>query len=282
LQYCDFAYWQRTHQEAAVFEQQLAYWQEALARTSMVLELPTDRPRPTIQTSNGRHYTFQLPAELTNAIKKLSIEEQSTLFMLLLAAFQVLLARYSGQDDFLVGTPIAGRNRADLEDIIGYFLNTLVLRADLSKNPTFRDFLGQVRQTALNAYANQDIPVERLIDELNPVRDMSRSPLFQVVFALQNMPSSNLDLPGLTVRQLEGYNETAKIDLSLYIAEHRGRLHGIFEYNSDLFEEDTIRRMAEHYEQVLRSAVSNPDRPVRALSILPISERRQLLVNWNN
>ncbi len=281
LQYSDFAHWQRTYQEAAVFEQQLTYWQKTLAGASMVLELPTDRPRPTIQTNNGRHFTFQLPPELTAALKKVSAQEQATLFMLLLSAFQMLLARYSGQKDFLVGTPIAGRNQKDIENIIGFFLNTLVLRADLSGNPTFRSLLGRVRKTALDAYAHQDIPVERLIDDLNPVRDMSRSPLFQTLFALQNMPWSGFDLPGLSVRPLSGYTETAKLDLSVYMVELPEGLQGIVEYNSDLFDEATMLRLAGHYEQLLRGIVANPERPIDSYSILPTAERRQLLSDWN-
>jgi amino acid adenylation domain-containing protein len=281
LQYGDYAHWQRTYQESAVFNQQLDYWQETLSGTATVLELPTDHPRPTVQTQHGRHHTFILPTELSAAIRRASIEQQSTLFMFLLAAFQLLLARYSGQDDFLVGTPIAGRNQADAEEIIGFFLNTLVLRADLTGNPTFQEFLAQVRRRALEAYSNQDIPIEKLIDELNPVRDMSRSPLFQVLFALQNMPWSGYDLPGLAIRPLDSYNQSAKIDLSLYMMETADGLQGIFEYNSNLFDETTIARMAGHYEQLLRSAVSNPKQPASSLSMLSISERRQLLTTWN-
>ena len=194
IQYADFAVWQREWLQGKNLEEQLTFWKEQL-RDITTLELPTDHPRPPVQTFHGATHTVQLPKELTEALQGLSRKEGVTLFMTLLTAFQGLLHRYTGQDDIVVGTPIANRNRAEIEGLIGFFVNTLVMRTDTSGNPVFRELLKQVRKSTLDAYAHQDLPFEKLIKELQPERDLSRNPIFQVMFALQNVPVSTLELP---------------------------------------------------------------------------------------
>ena len=214
IQYADYAVWQREWLQGEALEGQLAYWKEKLADLS-TLELPTDRPRPPVPSYQGAHLTFDLPAPLTQALKELSRREGATLFMTLLAAFQVLLHRYSGQEDIAVGTPIAGRGRTELEGLIGFFVNTLVLRSNLAGNPTFTELLARVRETALGAYTHQDLPFEKLVEELSPSRDMSRNPLFQVMFVLQNAPDAELALKGVQASRLPLAGHSAKFDLTV-------------------------------------------------------------------
>ena len=213
IQYADYAVWQREWLQGEVLEGQLAYWKEKLADLS-TLELPTDRPRPPVPSYQGAHLTFDLPAPLTQALKELSRREGATLFMTLLAAFQVLLHRYSGQEDIAVGTPIAGRGRTELEGLIGFFVNTLVLRSNLAGNPAFTELLARVRETALGAYTHQDLPFEKLVEELSPSRDISRNPLFQVMFVLQNAPDAELALRGVQASRLPLAGHSAKFDLT--------------------------------------------------------------------
>jgi amino acid adenylation domain-containing protein len=281
IQYADFAYWQRQWLQGELLEQQLAYWKTQLGHNLPVLSLPTDRPRPTVQTSAGALENFSLPPELLTQLSHLSRREGVTLFMTLLAAFQVLLARYSGQDDIPVGTPIANRTRREVEHLIGFFVNTLVLRADLSGNPTFRDVLQQVRQTALAAYAHQDVPFEMLVEVLQPVRDLSHTPLFQVAFAFQSDELALPDLPGLTIDALPIDNGIAKVDMMLTMFEENGQLGGAIEYNTDLFDAATIRRMAEHLHILLAGITADPKQPIGALPLLSDAERYRLLVGWN-
>ncbi|RMF30995.1 MAG: non-ribosomal peptide synthetase, partial [Chloroflexi bacterium] len=219
IQYADFAAWQRKWLQGETLEKQLAYWKEQLSGSPPVLELPTDRPRPSVQTSRGASFAFALPQDLSQAIQALSQEEGVTLFMTLLAAFQTLLYRYTGQEDICVGTPIANRNRPEIEGLIGFFVNTLVLRTDLSGNPRFTELLKRVREVALGAYAHQDLPFEMLVEALQPQRDMSHSPLFQVMFVLQNVPLEALELPDLTLRPVDVDRGTATFDLTLSMAE---------------------------------------------------------------
>jgi hypothetical protein len=214
IQYADYAVWQREWLQGAVLEQQLAYWRQQLEELP-VLQLPTDKPRPSVQSQHGRAINFSLPAALTAELKRLSTAEGVTLYMTLVAAFKILLWRYSGQSDVVVGTPIAGRNQLATEGLIGLFVNTLVLRTNLSGNPTFSELLGRVREVTLSAYAHQDLPFEKLVEELQPERDMSRSPLFQVMFVLQNASAETLQLPGLEASEVGGGDETAKFDLTL-------------------------------------------------------------------
>ena len=210
IQYADYAVWQREWLQGEVLEGQLAYWKEKLADLS-TLELPTDRPRPPVPSYQGAHLTFDLPAPLTQALKELGRREGATLFMTLLAAFQVLLHRYSGQEDIAVGTPIAGRGRTELEGLIGFFVNTLVLRSDLAGNPAFTELLARVRETALGAYTHQDLPFEKLVEELSPSRDISRNPLFQVMFVLQNAPDAELMLRGVQASRLPARRAQRKV-----------------------------------------------------------------------
>jgi len=281
IQYADYAVWQRQWLQGEVLERQLSYWKKQLFGVS-ALELPTDRSRPAVQTYRGSRQSLELSKELTQRLKALSRKEGLTLFMTLLAAFQTLLYRYSGQEDIAVGSPIAGRTRSETEGLIGFFVNTLVLRADLSGNPSFREVLHRVRQMALDAYEYQDIPFDKLVEELHPDRDLSRSPLFQVMFAFQNVPRQTRELLGLTVSPVEIINETAKFDLSLYTWEEKEGLRARLEYNTDLYDDATISRMLGHFETLLQSIVANPERPIATLPILTEAERHHLLVEWND
>lgn len=282
IQYADFAAWQHQWLQDEVLDTQLAYWKKQLGGGNLpVLQLPTDRPRPRVQTFRGARQTFSLSADLTAALKALSQKEEATLFMTLLAAFKTLLYRYTAQADILVGSPIANRNRTEIEGLIGFFINTLVLRTDLSGNPTFRELLKRVRQVTWEAYDHQDLPFEKLVDELQPERDLSYSPLFQVKFMLQNAPREDLKLPGLTLSLLDLENTTAKLDLSLDMYEADSGLMGAFEYNTDLFDTATIERLTEHFRNVLSGIVNNPERRLSDVPLLTLAERHQLLVEWN-
>jgi amino acid adenylation domain-containing protein len=282
IQYADFALWQREWLQREVLESQLGYWKQQLGGELPVLELPTDRPRPPVQTYRGARQSFELSQELTDALKGLSRREGVTLFMTLLAAFKVLLYRYTGQEDVIVGSPIANRNWAEVEGLIGFFVNTLVLRSDLGGTPSFRELLGRVREVALGAYAHQDMPFERLVEELQPERDMSYNPLFQVMFVLQNAPMPNWEFSGLALSCLEIDSQTAKFDLSLSLTETEQGLIGSFGYNTDLFDEATIVRMVGHWRTLLEGVVVEPDKRIWELPILTEAERHQLLVEWND
>ncbi|MBP5974477.1 amino acid adenylation domain-containing protein [Brasilonema sp. CT11] len=281
IQYADFAEWQRQWLSGEVLESQLDYWKQQLAGAPALLELPTDRPRPPVQAFRGSSETFELSAELTQQLKHLSQHSGATLFMTLQAAFALLLSRYSQQENIVVGSPIANRNRQEIEPLIGFFVNTLVLRTHLGGNPTFRELLQQVRQMTLNAYAHQDLPFEQLVEVLQPERSLSHHPLFQVMFVLQNAVIGTLELPGLTLKPLEQKRIIAKFDLTLSMQEIESGLVGSWEYNTDLFEADTIRRMMGHFQTLLEGIVSNPEQPVGQLPLLTEAERHQLLVEWN-
>jgi amino acid adenylation domain-containing protein len=281
LQYGDYAVWQREWLRGEVLDQQLAYWRKQLAGAPPVLELPADRPRPQVQTFRGAALPFKLSKELAEELRALSRREGVTLYMTLLAGLQTLLARYTGQDDISTGTPIANRRRGELENLIGFFVNTLVLRTDLSRNPTFHELVQRVKETALGAYAHQDVPFEMLVEVLQPERSMSYTPLFQVLFVLQNAPQEKLELSGLTVDLLDIDSGTAKFDLMLSLEESENGLEGVCEYSTDLFDEATIRRLLKHFETLLEGAVNNPDEHVAHLPLLPQAERRQLLDEWN-
>jgi amino acid adenylation domain-containing protein len=281
IQYADFAHWQREWLQGDVLEKQLAYWKKQLAHLPPVLELPTDRPRPAVQTYNGATERLDLPASLMEALYALSREAGVTLFMTLLAAYQVLLGRYSGQEDFAVGTAIANRQRAEFEPLIGMFVNTLVLRADLTGAPSFRELLRRVRETALGAYAHQDLPFEMLVDALQVERNLSHTPFFQAAFALQNTPFETLELPGLTLSSVSVEAGAAQFDLLLTLSETPNGLSGGLNYNTDLFDAGTAQRMLGHYATLLAAATANPDEPVGRLPLLTEAERRQILVDWN-
>ena len=285
IQYADFAHWQRNWLQGEALETQLAYWRRQLHNAPPLLELPTDRPRPALQTYRGASRSFDLPAELYRQIKALSRKEGATVYMTLLAAFQALLCRYTGQTDISVGTPIANRNRTEIEELIGFFVNTLVLRTDLTDEPTFRKLLVRVRETTLAAYAHQDLPFEMLVDELKLTRDMSYSPLFQVMFVLQDAvtrkPWLNAGgLSGLTLSSLDLDSGVAKFDLVLEMVEQDDSLSGTFEYSTDLFDESTIDRMIGHLRTLLQSIAANPDQSVASLPMLT-EDDTHLLDQWN-
>ncbi|ABW31355.1 non-ribosomal peptide synthetase [Acaryochloris marina] len=280
IQYSDFADWQRQWLQGEVLEQQLTYWRKQLADAPALLELPTDNPRPAVQRFQGDSYSFTLDTKLSTDLQQLSQSTGCTLFMTLLAGFNLLLSYYSNRDDIVVGTPIANRNRAETERLIGLFVNTLVLRTDLSDNPNVTELLSRVREVALGAYAHQDLPFEQLVEELQPERSLSYSPLFQVMFILQNAPLDEIELPGLMLTSLESDSGTSQFDLTLILEELPKGLVGTVEYSTDLFEETTIARLVGHYQTLLSAIVANPKQRLSELTLLTEVEQRQL-VQWN-
>jgi amino acid adenylation domain-containing protein len=287
IQYADFAEWQREWLQevggngTSPLQTQLAYWQKQLDGIS-VLNLPTDRLRPIVPTYKGAKQFLELPQDLTQALEVLNRQEGVTLFMTLLAAFQILLHRYTQQEDITVGSPIANRNRRELEGLIGFFVNSLVLRTDFSGNPTFRELLNRVREVTLGAYAHQDLPFEKLVEELHPARDLSYHPFFQVVFSLQNTPIEALELPGLTLSPFEFDSKTAKLDLEFHLWQDWESLKGQMVYSTDLFDDTTITRMLGHFQTLLESIVANPEQRLSDLSLLTVQERQELLIDWND
>ncbi|HVS00085.1 MAG TPA: amino acid adenylation domain-containing protein, partial [Thermoanaerobaculia bacterium] len=281
VQYADFAVWQRRWLQGRVLEAQLAYWKRQLAGAPRVLELPADRPRPAVQTYRGASRGLVLPPHLSTTVYGLCRCEGATPFMVLLAAWAALLGRHAGQEDVLVGTPIAGRNRQEIEGLIGFFINTLVLRVDLSEALDFSTLLGRVRQTALEAYDHQDLPFERLVEDLVPERDLAHSPLFQVLFGLQNAAGRNLSLPGLTLTPLARDNGMAKFDLTLSLQEGPAGFEGAFTYNTDLFDGSTAARLLDRF-QILLAAVEDLSLPLAELPWLTVAERHQALLEWND
>ncbi|WP_411122645.1 amino acid adenylation domain-containing protein [Streptomyces sp. x-19] len=276
LQYGDIASWQRDRMAAGALADQLDHWRHRLADVPP-LGLPADRPRPPVRSGAGDVVSFRLPAELHTGLVALGQREGATLFMTLLAGFQAVLARYTGRHDIAVGTPIAGRNRAELESLIGFFVNTLVLRTDLSGDPAFTELLARSRDTALTAYAHQDLPFDTLVEELQPDRDPSRNPLFDVLFQLHPDLPDALRIDGLAVEQLEVDNGTSKFDLSLALTERPDGLTATIHYATDLFDRATVERLAEHYVRLLTSAASDPTRPLSQLELLSPAERHQVL-----
>ena len=281
IQYADFALWQREWLRGEVLAKQLAYWKNRLSALP-VLVLPTDQSRPPRQSYRGARQSLTLSRSLSVSLKALSLRERVSLFMTLLAAFQALLHRYTGTNDIGVGSPIAGRTRVETENLIGFFVNTLVLRSDLSGDPTFLELLRRVREGALEAYANQDLPFEKLVEELQPERDPRRHPLFQVMFALQNAPRQSMEMCGLAVTPLRMDGETAKFDLSLSMVETERGMAGSLVYNTDLFHAATMSRMLDHFQILLRGVVANPAQRLSELPLLTDAEKRQLLVEWND
>jgi amino acid adenylation domain-containing protein len=281
IQYADFAQWQRQWLQGEVFETQLNYWQQQLDDLP-TLNLPTDRPRLAVQSYRGATQYLELPPSLTQALEALSQQAGVTLFITLFAAFQTLLYRYTGAEDIAVGSPIANRNRSEIEGLIGFFVNSLVLRTNLSGNPTFRELLHRVREVALGAYAHQDLPFEKLVEELQPQRDLSHMPLFQVMFALQSAPTPALEFVGLKLNFLEIESTTAKFDLTLSIENTEQGLKGSWEYNTDLFDAATIKAMVAHFQNLLSSIIADPEQRLSDLPLLSEAERHQVLVEWNN
>ncbi|RKH18541.1 amino acid adenylation domain-containing protein, partial [Corallococcus sp. CA041A] len=282
VQYADFAAWQRGWLQGDVLADEVAWWKEQLAGAPRVLELPTDKPRPTTRSPHGALMPVHVPRGLTDRFAGLARREGATPFMALLAAWQVLLSRYSRQEDLLVGAPIAGRTHGDVEGLVGFFVNTLVLRARVRPETSFRALLGQVRDTTLAAYEHQDLPFEKLVEELQVPRDLGRTPLVQAVFALQNAPAEAFNAPGLRMEPLEVDAGTAHFDLSLLLTETPDGLRGSIEYSTDLFERDTVARLAGHLLVLLEAAVAGPDVPLSRLPWLTPEERQQVLVAWND
>jgi amino acid adenylation domain-containing protein len=280
IQYADFAVWQREWAETEEHAEQLEYWRQKLQDAAHVLELPTDHTRPAIRSFRGATQSVFLGTELTQKLKELSQSEGVTLFMTLLGAFQVLIYRYTRQNDILVGTPIANRNQVETERLIGFFANTLVLRTVLS-DLSFREILGLVRETCLGAYAHQELPFEKLVEVLHPERSLSSSPLFQVMFVLRNAPQAPLTLPNLTLQLMEAHSATAKFDLTLSITEAGQELQGSLEYSTDLFEAATIKRMVQHLTTLLEGIAAGPEKRISELPLLSVTDREQLLTEWN-
>ena len=280
IQYADFAVWQRSWLQGDVLEKQLGYWRSKLDGVP-VLEIPTDHPRPTLFTYDGAYKEFECSQDLTIALKQISQKGKATLFMTLLAVCQILLQRYTGQDDIVVGTSIANRNHTEIENLIGFFVNTLVIRSDLSGNPTFWALLEQVRETTIEAYSYQDLPFEKLVEELQPVRDLSRNPFFQTSFLLQNLPPSNLELAKIKLERLNIGSDTSKFDLSFVVHEIENTLRVRISYNSNLFKPSTIDRISKHYHNLLDSVVKDPDQRIGMLPYLDKDEQCQMIVDWN-
>jgi amino acid adenylation domain-containing protein len=282
VQYKDFVNWQRKCLSCDRLQGSLAYWKQKLQGELPVLNLPTDRPRPTVQTFKGDRAQLVLPLALKQKLEDLSHQQGVTLFMTLLTAFKILLYRYTGQTDILVGSPIANRSKAELEQLIGLFVNVLVMRTDLSGDLSFLDLLGRVKSTALEAYVHQDLPFEKLVEELQPNRDLSYNPLFQVMFVLQNIPKPNLSLSDVSVNYEEGYNNTSKFDLTLFMEDGDRDLVATCEYNTDLFNADTITRMLGHFQTLLENIVRESQQSISSLQLLTPPEVRQLLIEWND
>ncbi|MEW6510863.1 MAG: amino acid adenylation domain-containing protein [Bacteroidota bacterium] len=281
LQYGDYAHWQRERLRGDVLERQMHYWRNELGRELPVLELGTDRPRPAARRSRGGTYRFPLSRELMDGVKEMSRRHGCTPFMTLLAAYGVLLHRHSGQDDLLIGTPIAGRTRLETEGLIGLFVNTLALRVDCSGEPTFLDLLKRVRSNALGAYEHQEVPFEKLVEELHPARTLSRTPVFQTMFVLQNTPSPALELKGIEAEKLDVDTGTSKFDLTMSVTDKVDRADCLLEYDSDLFGTATMERMADHYRRLLNETIAGPERSIGALPMLSDVERHRILVEWN-
>src|SRR4028119_354526 len=300
IQYADFTKWQREWLQGEVLETQLAYWRQQLNGICM-LNLPADRPRPAIQSYRGKRQFLPLPKQLSEALETLSQREGVTLFMTMLAAFKTLLYHYAQQEDIVVGSPIANRNRSEIEALIGFFVNSLVLRTDLSGKPTFRELLNRVKEVALGAYAHQDLPFEKLVEELHPDRALNQNPLFQVAFALQNAPGNRLELPELTLSPQQLDVGTARFDLEFHLWERSPNssgsnqspsnklwvdssvsISGMVIYSADLFDEATITRMLGHFQTLLESIVTNPEERIANLQYLSAKERYHLLVECNN
>jgi amino acid adenylation domain-containing protein len=273
IQYADYAAWQREWLQGEVFEQQIDYWRKQLDGPLPALNLPADHPRPQFQTHRGASCELELSAETSKQLHELSRREGATLFMTLVTALNLLLARYTGQEDIIIGTPVAGRNRLETEGLIGFFVNTLVLRASVTNDPTFRELLKQVRKVTLGAYAHQDLPFEKLVDELQPERDLSRLPLFEVVFALQHVADEEVELPGLRLTRFELKDVTAKFDLMIVMESSKDSLTGSIEYNRDLFEPSTIQRMSKHFANLLDSIVADPNERFSQLKVLSNEEQ---------
>jgi amino acid adenylation domain-containing protein/thioester reductase-like protein len=282
IQYADYAIWQKEKFTSEIREKQLNYWKQQLADIPPLLELPTDKPRPPIQSFRGGIWEFSINSNLSQKIRTLTQQSDATLFMTMLAAFVILLYRCSGQDDILIGSPMAGRNRQEIQSLIGYFVNTVVLRTKLTGNPNFREILNEVRQVATDAHNYQDIPYNQVVEALNPQRNLSYNPVFQILFDIQHSLTDKLQLPGLTLQPFLGEHSTSKFDLSLIIEDRGTELIGAWEYSSDLFTQEAISRITENFQTLLNGIVNNPETPINQLPIISAFEQQQILEKWNN
>jgi amino acid adenylation domain-containing protein len=282
VQYADFAAWQREQLRGERLDEQLEYWRGRLGDGIAALDLPADRPRPPVQTYHGADVQVTLPAGCARQLRQLGGSQDASLFMTLLAGLAALLARYSGQDDLAVGTFIANRPRPELERLIGFFVNTLALRIDAGGDPTFAELLARARETCLGAYAHQDIPFEKLLEELHPERDLSRTPFFQVMLVVHNAPLPPLELPGASMTLLPLPTRRAHFDLTVHIEERDDGLSARFEYNTDLFDEATIAQLAGHYRMLLEAATADPGQRISQLPLLTAEEEHRLIVEWND
>jgi len=282
VQYADYVLFQRGSVKGEALESQLSYWKNQLGALIPLLELPTDRSRPLVQTFRGAREAVELPTSITALLKDLGQQEGATLFVILMAAFNILLHRYTAQEDIIIGFPIANRNHAEIQKVIGFFVNTLPLRTDLSRNPTFRELLLRVRAGCTEAYAHQDLPFEKLVEELRQERDLSHNPLFQVMFVFQNMSDPPLKFPDVKSVPVGIHTGTSKFDLTLSLSEWEQTLVGFIEYSTDLFEQSTIERMIGHFKTLLEGIIAVPDQPISTLPVLTEAEKHQLLVDWND
>jgi amino acid adenylation domain-containing protein len=282
IQYADYAVWQRKCQQGEVLQRHLDYWKRQLEGELPVLQLPTDRPRPAVQSYRGAKEPIRLSQPLLDGLKEVSQKEDVTLFMTLLASLYTLLYRYTGQQDITIGFPIANRTRTEIENLIGFFVNTLVLRIDLSGSPNFSQLLGRVREATVAAYQHQDVPFEKLVEELKPARDMSYSPLFQLMFTWQNIPLKPDDLPGLMLKPISIDTGASMFDLTIYMWEEGGGLAGQIEYNTDLFDRSTIVRIYTHFQRLIEGIIKDPHDSISNYPMLDEAERRRLLIEWND
>ena len=281
IQYADYAHWQREYLRGTELRRQLDYWRTALSGAPDRLELPTDFPRPAVQQYRGGTLDFQLPVYLVDGLRAIGDRAGASLFMVLLSAFAALLARYSGQNELVIGSPVANRSRREVENLIGFFVNTIALRLAVEPGASFYELLAQVRGVALGAYAHQEVSFEQLVEEVKPERNLSHAPIFQVLFSLQSTPPSQPEFDGLGVSSLEGENAISKYDLTLMFDERDAALMGAFEYNSDLFARETVARMATHLRTLLEAVVADPERMVARVPLLSGAERRQFTEEWN-
>src|SRR4029077_9077809 len=274
--------WQRRRVASQTFQSQREYWLQRLSGTLPLVNLPTDKPRPPVQRFDGSRLAIQLPETLQLKLKELSRQNGVTLFATLLAAFKTLLCRYTAQEDLLVGCPVLNRGLPEIENLIGSFVNTLVLRTSYGGNPSFREALRRVRETCVGAFAHQEFPFEKLVEELKPQRDLARNPIFQVMFAFQNTPLPPLELADLRSETVDIDGGMTKFDLTLSLVDKGRGIAGHIEYSTDLFHRDTIERMARHFEILLEGIAADPDQCIATLPIMPEPERKQILFQWND
>ncbi len=282
IQYADFSVWQRQRLQGEVLQQEIAHWKEVLQGAPAYVELPVDRPRPPVMAFQGARVDWKLPSQTSRELKALGQAEEATLFMTLLAAYSLLLARYSFQKDLVIGSPVANRSRIEIEGLIGFFINMLVLRADLTRRPSFRELLGRVKERCIQAFNHQDVPFEQLVDELGIERNLSRPPLIQAALALQNVSIPSLEIDGLSFKTMKTDVGISKFDLTMEIFDQESGLQGSTEYNSELFEEVTAQRMSQHFAVLLEALSKEPGRSVWELPLLSEAERQQLFSEWQS